>query len=140
MRDRQALQRGHGSVFAVAVADHQGTDLVAILPLGNAVATLDDGAGAFQAGDVRRAGRHRIAPHALQAIGAVHAGGGDADQHFARFRFGHRADARDQHLRTAGRIDLDDCLGGRDIGKQGRSSRRVDAAYSIRGAAGEGGR
>ena len=44
-------------------------------------------AGAFEPGDVGgRAGRRRVAPGALQQVGAVHAGSADADQDLARLR------------------------------------------------------
>jgi hypothetical protein len=113
------LHRRRRGVFAVPVADHQCAHLVADLPLSDTLARLHHRARAFEAGDVRRAGRHRVAPHALQAIGAVDPGAGDPDQHLAGFRLGHRPGRRHQHFGPAGRLDLDDGLGRGDIGKHG---------------------
>src|SRR6185312_8496703 len=98
-------------VFAVAVADHQRTDLVTVLPLGDPVAALHNGTGTFQPRDVGSAGRHRVAAHALQAVGTVDTGGSDADQHLARFWFGHGTCGRNQHVGSTRLSDLDDSLG-----------------------------
>ena len=119
-RHRQALHRRGGSKFAVAVADHQRANLVADLPFGNALAGLHDCSRAFETGDVGGAGRHRIAAHPLQAIGSVDPGGGDPDQHLPSLRFRHRPGRRHQHLRPAGRFDLDDGLSGGNVGEHGR--------------------
>jgi len=111
------LNRRNGGIFAVAIADHQSADLVANPPIGDVVAGLHDRARAFETGDVRSAGRHRVTSHALQAIGAVDAGGGNPGQYFSWFRFGNRAGRRHQHLGSAGRLDFDDSLGSGDVGE-----------------------
>ena len=116
-RHRQALQRRNGGIFAIPVTDHQRADLVANLPISHTVPELDHGAGAFETGDVRRAGRHRIAPHTLQAIGAVDPSGGEPDQDLTWFWFGDRAGRRHQHLGSAGRLDFDHGLGRGDVGE-----------------------
>jgi hypothetical protein len=111
------LQSRRRGVFAVPVADHQRADLGADLPLSDALARFHHRARAFEARDVRRAGRHRVAAHALQAIGAVDPGGGDPDQHLAGLRLGHGPGHRHQHFGPAGRLDPDNSLGRWDIGK-----------------------
>src|SRR6516225_3306552 len=116
-RHRQALHRGGGGVLAVPVTDHQGAHLVADLPLGNPVAGPDHGARAFEARDVRSAGWHWVAPHALKAIGPVDPGAGDPDQYLSSLRLWHRTGRRHQHLRPAGRLDLDDGLRGGNVGE-----------------------
>src|SRR6516165_2959356 len=80
LRHRQALHRRRRGILTVTIADQKGADLVAFMPLADAVAKLDDRTRAFEPRNVRRAGRHRIAALALQAIGAIDPGGGDADQ------------------------------------------------------------
>src|SRR3984885_813867 len=121
-RNRQALHRRHRGVLAVAVADHQRADLVAVLPLSDAWAEFHHDAGAFQAGNVGRTRRHRVAAHALQAVCAVDAGAGNADQHLAGFRFRYGTRGGHQHLGAAGLPDLDDGLRGGDVGEHVRSS------------------
>ena len=90
LRHLQALHRRHRAIFAIAVGDQERADLVAGLPPLTPSPSLDDRPRAFEAGDVAGAGRHRVAAHALQAIGAVDPRRGDADQHLAGFRLGHR--------------------------------------------------
>jgi hypothetical protein len=118
-RHRQALHRWSGGILARPVADHQRADLVADPPPGNPLAGLDHDARAFEARDIRSVGRHRIAPHALQAIGTVDPGSGDPDQDLTGCRLGHRTGRRHQHLGPAGRFDLDVGLGSGDVGKHG---------------------
>ena len=96
----QALHRRNGSVFAIPVCDHQRAEAVTDLPLRNFLARFDHGSRAFEPRDIRCTGRHRIAAHALQTIGAVDPGGGNPDQDFAGFRLGHRPRCRHQHLRS----------------------------------------
>jgi hypothetical protein len=122
---RQALNRRRRGILAIPVADQQRADLVADPPLGDTIAGLDDRARTFEPGNVRRPGRHRIAPHPLQAIGAVDPGGGDPDQHFAGLRLGHGADCGHQHLGSARRLDLDHGLRCGDVRKHSKSFPRV---------------
>ena len=122
LRDRQALHRRHRGVFAVSVANHQRADLIAIPPCGDVLTAFHDRTGAFQAWDVGRAGRHRVAAHALKAVRAVHPTGGDADQHLPCLRLRHRAPHGHQHLGPARPADLDHGLSGWDVGEHGRRS------------------
>ena len=97
--NRQALLRGRGAVLRVAAARHQRADLVAHAPLRHRTVHRDDPPGDLEPRDVGGARRHRIVAAPLQHVGAVHAGGGDGDEHLAGAGRGHRPRAGLQHLR-----------------------------------------
>src|SRR6266581_283755 len=107
LRNRQALRSRRRAVFGVAAALHERGHRVADAPFLHAFAERGDAAGELQTRDVGGARRHRIVAGALHRVGAVDAGGRDADQDFAALRLGNRARADFQHLGPARPGDLD---------------------------------
>lgn len=94
--------------------------LITLAPLRYTLAHPDYRARTLEPQNIGRTRRHRIAPHALQAIGAVDPGSGDADQDLARLRLRHPPGRRSQHLRPARLLDRDHGLGRRNIGEHRR--------------------
>ena len=110
---------GGDAIFGIAAARDQRADRVAGPPTLDAVTDGGNGARNLQPHDRRRAGRHRVHPHALQHVGAVDPCGGDLDEHLARAGFWDGAGDRDQHLRASG-------CGGVDCGHGGGNGHAAD--------------
>ena len=104
--NRQAQGRRRHRVFGISAARQQGGDLVSERDAGNAGTDRDNFPGDLESGNVGRAGRRRVAALALRGIGPVHAGRGDAHEHFALSGFGRGTPGGFQLLRAAGRCDL----------------------------------
>jgi hypothetical protein len=101
------MARVDGAELGVAAAVGERRHLVAERPARNPLSEADDLARHFEAEKIGGAWRRRIKPFPLHEVGAVDAGGGDADQHLAGGGARHRAAAGLQHLRPAGGAHLD---------------------------------
>ncbi len=71
-----------GRLLGVAAARYQGHRAVADFPAGCGGADCGDFTGNFHPDDLRRARRWRIEALALEQVGAIDAGGVDANQDF----------------------------------------------------------
>ena len=125
--DRQRVVLVGQRVLGVAAARQERADGVAHPPARAAGADGGDLAGRLEPGQVGRARRRRVGAGALQHVGAVDAGGAHPDQDLARRRLRHPPPRRPQHLRPAGRGDLDDAHLGRKGHPQLRSPQRPAA-------------
>ena len=105
----QAVLPMHHAIFGIASARGERGDTLPDHLARDFTANRDDLARNFKPEQRRSARRRRIGAGALQAIGAIDPGIGDADQHIigAQARQWQRLDP--QHLRPAGRIEAD-CL------------------------------
>ena len=119
-RYRQTDAQIDGAILGIATTVGQRGDALAPVPAGDVGTDRDDFARDFEAEQVGRAGRWRIKTLTLHDVRAIHARGGDADQHFARAGAGNRAAAGREDLRTAGGLHLDH---GHRVGR-GRAQQR----------------
>ena len=90
--------------------------------LAHAFTQCDDFSGNFQARQIGSAGRRGVITLALEHVGPVHTGGGNADQHLTLLRARHRSLGRFQRIRPARLADLD---AGHGPGKVGTSAHRT---------------
>ena len=126
--DGQAGATGGEAIFGIAAAGDEGADAAADRRAGR-ITDRDDGAGNFEPGDVGGAGRGGVIAHPLEDVGAVDAGGGDLDQHFAGAGCRHGTRHGFEDLRAAGLADLDrgHCCG--NVAHAGYGPFRSRAAY-----------
>ncbi|MNR26173.1 hypothetical protein D3C85_1433670 [compost metagenome] len=86
--NRQCLTGRGDAILRIPAAIGQRTHAIAEDELSDALADRHDFTGHFQPGDGAHAGFHRVLARALDHVGAVDAGGVDADQYFAGPRGG----------------------------------------------------
>ena len=112
---RQHLRIRCDAVLRVAAACHERSDRLARRETVNTGPGLHDLAGNFKPRQVARPGWRRIQSLPLHDIRAVDTSRLNLNQDFVMAGFGDRPPARDQHVRTAGRDDLNRIhLGGKD--------------------------
>ena len=111
MWDGKTLAGRCNTPLGVSSARHQSANPVADRQSGRIhggrIARFDDTCH-LQAGNIRRARRHRVTAGALQDVGSIHPTGCHANQHFTDSRHRILPHSRDQHLRRAGLLDFND--------------------------------
>jgi len=116
--DRHRVVLVGEAIFGVAAAAHQRHDAVPDFPARHAGTERDDLAGDFEAGNIRCAGRRRIAALALHDIRAIDAGGCHLDQDLTVAGRRHCALFGHERLGSAGGLDANDGHAGRKVGHE----------------------